>query len=435
MAGQRRDRLTGPAQTAERMHIRTRRGHRFHLPGAPVQTVRASPVVRSVAIAGADYPGVRFTVEVEAGQTVAKGAPLLTDRHRRDIVFTAPAAGTVREVARGPRRSLSALVIDLEDDAAVMFDPLSPDADADDVRDLLLRSGQWPAFLRRPFGTIPDPDEQPHAIFVAAMDTDPLAVDPSVVLAERRDDFRRGLAAIARLTDGTTYVCHGGAVEETGLPEGVRAVRFSGPHPAGLAGTHIHRLAPVGPHRAVWQIGYQDVAAIGSLVSTGQIDAERIVSVAGPSVKDPRLVRTVAGADIDDLVDGLKPGDHRVISGSILTGRASRYLGRRHTSVSVLPEAKGSAPLGWAEPPQDTSQHGQRGTFVPVAAFDTVLPFNILAVPLLRSLIIGDEEAAERLGCLELLEEDMALFSYVCPAKINYAPLLRNVLDKLAGAV
>jgi len=416
------------------MHIRTRRGHRFHVPGAPVQTVRSSPEVRYIAIAGADYPGVRFSVEVEAGQRVAKGETVLADRHRSDIVFASPAAGTVREVLRGPRRSLSALVIDLEGDDAAKFEPLAPDAGDAAVRDLLLRAGEWPAFLRRPFGTIPDAEERPHAIFVTAIDTDPLAVDPSVVLADRRDDFRRGLAAIARLTDGTTYVCHGGAVEETDLPEGVRAVRFSGPHPAGLAGTHIHRLAPVGGDRAVWQIGYQDVAAIGRLVATGETDAERIVSIAGPGVQEPRLVRTVTCADIDDLVDGLKPGDHRVISGSILTGRVSRYLGRRHTCVSVLPEARGSAPFGWAEASQDTSQHGHRGTFVPVAAFDTVLPFNILAVPLLRALIVGDEEAAKRLGCLELLEEDMALFSYVCPAKIDYAPLLRNVLDKLAGA-
>ena len=50
---------------------------------------------------------------------------------------------------------------------------------------------------------------------------------------------------------------------------------------------------------------------------------------------------------------------------------------------------------------------------------------------LLRSLIVGDVEQAEKLGILELDEEDVALFSFVCPGKTDYGPLLRTNLETI----
>ena len=49
--------------------------------------------------------------------------------------------------------------------------------------------------------------------------------------------------------------------------------------------------------------------------------------------------------------------------------------------------------------------------------------------PLLRYLLVSDTDMAQKLGCLELDEEDMALCSFVCVGKHDYAPVLRQNLS------
>jgi Na+-transporting NADH:ubiquinone oxidoreductase subunit A len=73
------------------------------------------------------------------------------------------------------------------------------------------------------------------------------------------------------------------------------------------------------------------------------------------------------------------------------------------------------------------------GPTLPLEAFERAMPLDILPVPLMRALSVGDVEAAERLGCLELVEEDMALLSYLCPGHADYGALLRQMLDEIAG--
>ena len=68
---------------------------------------------------------------------------------------------------------------------------------------------------------------------------------------------------------------------------------------------------------------------------------------------------------------------------------------------------------------------------VPIGVYERVMPLDILPTFLLRSLVLGDTEKAEKLGCLELAEEDLALCSFVCPGKVEYGPLLRNVLTTI----
>ncbi|HSG93963.1 MAG TPA: hypothetical protein VLA28_00475 [Afifellaceae bacterium] len=306
--------------------------------------------------------------------------------------------------------------------------PLSRDG----VRTFLLKSGLWPAFRARPYGRIPDPAAMPHAIFVTAIDTNPLAVDPTVVIGSQAGLFRSGLDALVMLTDGPVFVCQSpgrALAEESGKQ--IRCVRFDGPHPAGLPGTHIHCLAPVGGGRVVWHIGYQDLIAIGHLLSTGKPSTERVVALAGSGIRDPRLVRTRLGASLDDLTEGeLGDGDFRIVSGSPLSGREAGFLGRYHSQVSVLPQ-----PGETARPLIFSRLLGYRcdvpSPLIPLAAFERVLPLDILPVPLLRALSVGDAETAERLGCLQLVEEDMALLSYVCASRADYGALLRSVLDDL----
>lgn len=420
------------------MRFKIRKGLDIAIPGAPEQAVAEGPRVASVALLGADTYGVRPDLLVDEGDRVRLGQTLFTDRRRPEIRFTAPAGGTIAAINRGKRRALTSVVIQRDEtEEQQEIGPAVPRErlavlERDSAAERLLASGLWTAFRTRPYGKLPDPDGIPHSLFVTAIDSNPLAARPEVVMSSYAGDFADGLAVLAQLTPGPVFLC---VAEGTEIPAGnsdrVKIARFAGPHPAGLAGTHIHFLDPVGTRKTVWHLGYQDVIAIGRLFTTGRLWVERIVALAGPMVRRPRLIRTRLGASLEDLVGGeLHDGDCRVVSGSLLSGRRAAgpeaYLGRYDTQVSVLAEAGRGETLG-----PSTALNGVTTAMVPLGGFERVVPLDILPTQLLRALLVGDIDMARALGCLELDEEDLALCSYLCPSKIDYGPLLRACLAEI----
>jgi len=442
--------------------IKLRRGLEIPISGRPRQLISDAPEARSVALVGFDYIGMKPTREVRVGDRVKLGQLLFTDKKTEGVRYTAPAAGIVAAINRGARRVLQSVVIDVEGDEAESFGAGGIDEpralDADRVRAQLVASGQWTALRTRPFSRVPAPASEPAAIFITAIDTHPLAADPAVIVAGQSEAFALGQDLLAKLTPGPVYLC---AAAGADLPEGsaatIRSERFDGPHPAGLAGTHIHCLEPVGAAKTVWSIGYQDVIAIGRLFLDGRLYTERVIALGGPQVERPRLLRTRLGVDLEALCAGeTKEGANRIVSGSVLGGRrvqtGTAYLGRYHNQVSVLLEGAHREFLGWLSPGVDkhsnlpiylsgllpkklldmtTSTNGSERAMVPVGSYEDVMPLDILPTQLLRALIVGDTEMAQALGCLELEEEDLALCSYVCPGKYEYGPILRDNLMRI----
>ncbi len=441
--------------------IRIKRGLDLPITGAPEQRIQAGRPVRSVAVIGFDYHGMKPTMAVQVGDRVKLGQVLFSDKKTPGVVFTAPGAGTVSAIHRGEQRVLQSVVIDLDGDDAVEFarytDAEIDRLDEQQVRANLIDSGLWVALRTRPFSKVPAIDGRPHSIFVTAMDTHPLAADPVVVIAEHKEDFARGLRVLARIAP--VVVCHADGTQMpcAGLAN-VRAETFAGPHPAGLAGTHIHFLDPVGGDRSVWSLSYQDAIAIGKLFATGRLWTERVVAIGGPMVDKPRLVRTRLGANLDELTAGeLKGGKKvRVISGSVFGGRSARgacaFLGRYHLQVSCLEEGTEREVLHYLRAGANkhsvmnlyisrlspgrlfdftTSTNGSPRAMVPIGNYEEVMPLDILPTQLLRSLIVGDTEMAQKLGCLELDEEDLALCTYVCAGKYEYGPILRDNLTRI----
>jgi Na+-transporting NADH:ubiquinone oxidoreductase subunit A len=438
--------------------------------GEPIQVIRESRQGTRVAIMADDFPGLRPGMLVEEGDTVKRGQPLFEDRTRSGVIHTAPGAGRVIGVFRGARRALQSVVIDLSDSERtgspgeselISFesytDKPAEQLSREDIVALLAESGAWTALRARPFNRTPATDTAPAAIFVNAMDTNPLAPLPEVVLGKRFEDFDRGLAVIAKLTEGKTYLCVDPNSDiEKNVNADVSVERFSGPHPSGTAGVHIHTLSPVNRNKTVWTIGYQDVAAIGHLFATGKIDVTRVVSYAGPPVEDPRLIETRAGACIEDLIDEDFAGaEVRQIAGSVLSGKKAMgnifgFLGHFDNQISVLKEGRERVFLGWLTPGLDafstvnvylskffpnkrfdftTTTNGSSRAMVPIGMYERVMPMDILPTFLLRSILVGDLERAEELGVLELAEEDLALCTFVCPGKTNYGPILRRNLE------
>jgi Na+-transporting NADH:ubiquinone oxidoreductase subunit A len=441
--------------------------------GQPEQVVSDAPAPRFVALLGDDYVGMKPTMHVQPGDRVQRGQLIFEDKKIEGVRFTAPGGGTVVDVYRGDRRRFEALVIELDEAErkdpgkapCVTFEAYSGKEPQvlgrQGVQDLLLESGLWTALRARPFDRTANPADNPHSVVINAMDSNPLAPNPSVVLEGRGEDFARGVAAVAQLTEGTTYVCKAPAtvLEGLGTIDRVQVEEFAGPHPAGTSGYQIHVLDPVDRQKVVWYLGYQDVLAIGRLFATGRLDVERVVAVAGPPVKSPRLLRTRLGADTATLTAGEIPpeGEYRVITGSVLSGRRAEgenfgYLGRFHNQISVLEEDRERRMLGWLAPGADkfsvvrafvsslfpskkydftTSTNGSPRAIVPIGMYEQVMPMDILPTFLLRALMVGDLERAEELGALELAEEDLALCTFVCPGKNDYGPALRRVLTTL----
>lgn len=440
--------------------IKLKHGLDLPITGAPTQRIEAGRPVRSVAVIGFDYHGMKPTMEVEVGDRVKLGQLLFTDKKTPGVRYTAPAAGVISAIHRGEKRVLQSVVIDIDGDEQETFaqyaaDQLESLSDAQ-VRESLQQSGLWTALRTRPFSKVPAIDAVPSSIFVTAIDTHPLAADPAVIIAEHATDFENGLKVLGQLAK--VFLCKAEGVSLPGEKLAkVQSEAFAGPHPAGLPGTHIHFLDPVSASKSVWQIGYQDVIAVGKLFTTGQLFVERVVALGGPVAEQPRLLRTRLGASLEELTAGeLQPGVNRVISGSVFGGRTARgafaFLGRYHNQVSCLSEGNDREMMHYLRAGVNkhsvlnifvskltsgklfnftTTTNGSPRAMVPVGNYEAVMPLDILPTQLLRYLIVGDTEMAQKLGCLELDEEDLALCTYVCAGKYEYGPILRDNLTRI----
>ena len=447
------------------MQFTIKKGLDLPITGGPKQVIEKGNEVKSVAILGTDYVGMKPTMLVSEGDAVKLGQILFSDKKNPGVNFTAPGAGKVKAINRGAKRALQSVVIELAGDEQVTFTQ-HKEADLaglteEQVKDNLLKSGLWTTLRTRPYGKIPAVDTKPRSIFVTAIDTNPLAADPAVIIKARANDFANGLAVIAKLTDGKVYVCKkAGADIAVGNAPSVQVAEFSGPHPAGLPSTHIHLIDPVNANKTAWHLDYQAVIAIGALFTTGKLNVERVVALAGPTVKNPRLIKTRVGASTDDLVKGeLEAVENRVVSGSVLFGHQASewaaFLGCYHNQISALQEGRARELFGWIVPGKDkysaldvyitsrqdrksgrlfpftTNRNGSDRAIVPVGVYETVMPLDILATPLLKSLLVGDSDNAQLLGCLELDEEDLALMTFVDPGKHDFGPVLRANLTKI----
>lgn len=418
--------------------------------------------ISRVAVLGRDFREMRPRVQVEPGQSVRRGDLLISDALHRGIRLCAPASGTVLSAPRAERRRLRSVIvrIDHENDSTKAFDSYrakKPGQLSDrEIRDLLVESGVWTAFRTRPFNRVPPVDASPHSIFVTAMTTEPHAPPVEIQVRGHEEDLDRGLGILTRLTGGPIYFCKAaGSPLSPAAVERLSVEEFEGPHPAGLPGTHIHLLDPVDANKRVWHLSAIDVVTIGRLFATGELFVDRILSLAGPGVKDPRLIKGRLGASTLDVTDGeLHDGEQRIITGSVLSGhpagtKETGFLGRHDLQITALPEGGNRIQPAWARLgfdvftvtgafmsaffrrkryDFDTTAHGAKRAMIPLEAYEDVMPLDLLPVPLLRALAARDAVRSERLGCLELAEEDLALCTFVDAGKNDWQRALRLVL-------
>jgi len=446
------------------MKFKITKGLDLPISGEPKEALDLSKKSTKVAVVATDFVGMKPSMKVAEGDTVKLGQPLFACKKNEGLVFTSPAGGKVLRINRGAKRAFQSVEIEVsENEETVSFENHITksvlDYSKEEVEKLLLESGEWKYIRQRPYDKVATVGETPAAVFITAIDTNPLAPKPQFVIEQFKDEFKAGVDALSKLSGGKTYVC---VAPESGIDffstAEIRKVEFAGAHPAGLAGTHIHMLDPVNPNKIAWHVGYQDVIAMGRLFLTGTLLTDKIISLAGPLAANPRYLKVRRGSNVSELTAGetVEGTPLRTIAGSVFHGHKAEdvfdYLGAYSNQITLIEEDHKRVLLGWHSPGFDrfsikpiyvsklmfwkkfdlgSSTHGSPRAMVPTGNFEAVMPLDILPTQLLRAIESNDTDSAQDLGALELAEEDMALLTFVSTGKTDFGPVLRRNLETI----
>ena len=433
--------------------VRLKKGLDIHLVGAiGDDTIVATSQPQSVAIVPDDFHGVIPRMEKKEGERVACGEPLYHDKNYEAIKVVAPVSGTVKEVRRGERRHIDAIII-------------APDGGNETVThdlkrspmQVLLDSGLWAMLRQRPYDVVPVPDVAPRDVFVTAFDSAPLAPDLDLVLGDKRKYVARGAEVLGQIAQGKVYI---GVREGQQIDApGATVTTFVGPHPAGNAGVQAANTAPVNKGETVWTLDIVTLARIGELFTTGKVSHDTVVAVDGEMVQQPRYVSTVMGADLETVLKNelTNIAQSRIISGNVLTGvkvEADQWLRAPYRHITIIPEInKPDEFMGWAslKPSRfsiyrtfttwlgglnkpvsfDSRIKGGERAIVRTGEYDAMLPMDIYAEFLIKAIISGDIDKMEQLGVYEIAPEDFALAEFADTSKLELQRIVREGLDKL----
>ncbi len=407
---------------------------------------------RTVAVIPDDFHGIIPRMEKKEGEHVACGEPLYHDKNHEAIKVVAPVSGTVKEVRRGVRRHIDAIII-------------TPDGGSDIVahnimgepQEVLLQSGLWAMMRQRPYDVVPVPCVRPRDVFVTAFDSAPLAPDLDVVLGDKRKYIARGVEVLNSMTDGKVRI---GVREGQGLdaPD-AEVTAFVGPHPAGNVGVQAANTAPVNKGDVVWTMDIITLARIGELFTTGKVSHDTVVAITGEMIGQPHYVSTVMGTDLETVLKNelADVNQCRIISGNVLTGvkvEADQWLRAPYRHITVIPENnKPDEFMGWASlcpsrfsiyrtfttwlsglskpRSMDSRIKGGERAIVRTGEYDAMLPMDIYGEFLIKAIISGDIDKMEQLGIYEIAPEDFALAEFADTSKLELQRIVREGLDKL----
>ena len=441
--------------------IRIRKGLNINLVGAAEKTTSKAVLSNVYAINLDDFHGVTPKMIVKQGAEVKAGEALFYDKNKETMMFVSPVSGELIEINRGARRKILSIKI-LADKTQTDFDNGSLDAakaTSQEIKAHLLKSGCWPFIIQRPYDIIANPDANPKAIFISGYTTAPLAADSDYVLQGKENELQAAITALGKLTPGKVHVSVNAKSNSplAGL-SGIELHKVSGPHPAGLVGTQINKIDPINKGEVVWTITPQDLVIIGELLLTGKFNAERIVALAGSSIKSPKYYKTKIGTEISTILygSGVNDDNFRVINGDVLTGSKSMpdgHLGFYNNTVTAIPEGDDYELFGWTKPvfnkisttraltfswlqPKkkydlNTNTNGEHRAFVVTGQYEEVFPLDIFPMQLLKACMVKDLDEMEQLGLYEVAPEDFALTEFVCISKQPHQKIIREGLDLL----
>jgi Na+-transporting NADH:ubiquinone oxidoreductase subunit A len=441
--------------------IRIKKGLNINLVGAAEQTTSKAVASNAYAINLEDFHGITPKMLVKQGAEVKAGEPLFYNKNIEDMLFVSPVSGELVEIERGARRRILTIrILADKTQETIAHKKLDVEkASKEEIKTYLLKGGCWPFIKQRPYEVIANPDTTPKAIFISGYATSPLAADLDYVLQNKEEQLQAAINVLSKLTPGKVHVSVGkSANSPLASLEGIELHKVSGPHPAGLVGTQINKIDPINKGELVWTISPQDLIILGEFILTGKFNAERLVALAGSSVKTPKYYTTKIGAEISTFLyaSGVNEENFRVINGDVLTGSKSSpdgFLGFYNNIVTVIPEGDDYEFFGWNKPvfnkisttraltfswlqPKkkydlDTNTNGEHRAFVVTGQYEEVFPMDIYPMQLLKACMVKDLDEMEQLGLYEVSPEDFSLTEFICISKQPHQKIIREGLDLL----
>lgn len=415
------------------------------------------------------FEDVKFKLLAKVGDHVTIGQPLAEDKSCPGRFFCSPAAGTIHEIGRGPRRVLTHISIKAERNESFFEHPTTAaHASREELIDRLKAGGMFAHIRSRPFNLLADPQKAPRNIFVKAIESAPFTPSAEMQVEGYEEEFAAGLQALSKLTTGKVHLVYrkDSTLKAFTNAQHVEKHTAEGPHPIATHSVHIQLIDPIqSVDDCVWTLSALEVVMIGHLLKTGRYFVDRIVSVAGPGVLPGRTgyFQARMGMPISSFISGRIDAHRslRLISGDPLMGKKvskEDFLGFYDTVVCVIPEEtrrellhffrlgknKFTASRAYlsgifrAKPKEyafTTSQHGEHRAFVDATLYDRVMPLPISTMMLVKAIMAEDYELAETLGLLSVDSEDFALPTFVCPSKMEMTEIVRQGIKQYAHDV
>lgn len=431
--------------------IKLKRGYNLKLKGGIEQceVAQNEAVSSSYGIVPDDFTGIIPRLDKKAGEAIKAGEPLYHDKNYEQVKVVSPVAGVIKEVRRGERRKIEAIIIEGNgSEECVKHDLSKP------VLDILVESGLWVMMRQRPYDVVPNPAVRPRDIFVTAFDSAPLAPSLQLVVGDKSKYIEKGVEVLSSLTDGNVYI---GCDNNDMAIGGAQVNTFIGPHPAGNAGVQIANVKPVNKGEVVWTMDIVTLARIGELFTTGKVSHDTVVALTGECVTQPHYVKATMGCTIESLLGSDINDNSRIISGNVLTGAkvgADGYLRAPYRHITVIPEVnKPDEFMGWASLnpnrfslyrtftswmcghkdgiSMDARIKGGERAIVRLDEYDNMLPMDIYAEFLIKAIIAFDIDKMEQLGIYEIAPEDFALAEFACTSKLELQRIVREGLDRM----
>ncbi len=454
-------------------HIKTKKGLDIPIEGKPqgdVQPLDAPNAYGQLKLIALDFDpfsDVKPRLLKKAGEVVKIGEPLVEDKEFPGRYFASPAAGVVKEVRRGLKRRLLSIVIEVsENEEVVEYPKIKPkDLGKEELTEHFKESGLFAHIRQRPFDTLANPDSDPRAIFVKAIDTNPLSPPFELQVEGHKTDFQVGLDALARFCPVHLVYAKDTTCDAFTKAENVERHTAEGPHPVGNSSVHIHFISPIQNYEdVVWTVTAYDVICIGHLLRTGKMLLEKVISIAGPGVIPDRTgyFRVRRGCPVATLITNrVQKGHMRFVSGNIYTGKqvgSDGFLGFYDTELIVIPEnvsreflhffrlgidkytasktyLSGHLDNSKREYSFTTNNHGEHRGFVIGHPYDDIMPMRIPTMQLAKAVMAEDFDLAEDYGLLEVAPEDFGPATFVCPSKMEMVDIIRNGLQAYRAEV
>ena len=445
------------------INLKVRRGLNLNLEGSAEKTISHAQKSKTYAIIPDNFHSLlpKMLIKKE-GAKVKAGEPLFFSKFSEQTKVVSPVSGTLKEIERGARRRILRVIIEADKEIEYLehkkMDPNK--AGADELKAHIFESGCGIFFTQRPYIVPVNFKDTPKNIYISAYNTSPLGADFELILEGREAHFQTGINALTKLTSGKVFL--GVDSASTGFLKdvsGVEHIFISGPHPAGNVGVQIQNTNPINKGEKVWTIQPEDVANLGELLNTGKYNAVRTVAVCGSDAPEQKYFRTLIGAEVNSLVQGIDTYKTRIISGDVLTGDFSDngdHINFYKNELTLIPEGNDYRMFGWL-PFKDnhihsthntsfaklfkkafkvnTSLNGEERALVVTGEMENVMPMDIMPMQLLKACMTGDIDKMENLGIYEVAPEDFALVDYVNTSKIEAQDVIRQGLDLMITEV